>query len=57
MANGSVCDFDFNDCIVGDICLDGFCVKGFFVLFDDVNLCIKDACVKGEVVYVFSVEG
>lgn len=55
--DGIECDFSFNDCIEGDICKSGQCIVGSMLLLDDGNVCIKDFCVKGVIIYQVLMEG
>lgn len=55
--NGAACDFDTNDCTIGDTCLGGECIKSQPLPLDDGNPCTEDSCVKGELVHTALLEG
>jgi len=55
--NGAPCDFDPNDCTLGDECLAGECIKSQPLPLDDGNPCTDDTCVKGDLVHTSLLEG
>jgi hypothetical protein len=55
--NGAACDFDTNDCTLGDTCLGGECIKSQPLPLDDGNPCTEDSCVKGELIHTALLEG
>ncbi len=55
--DGSACDFDPNDCTLGDTCKAGVCVKAEPLPLDDGNPCTLDLCVKGKLEHKPELEG
>jgi uncharacterized delta-60 repeat protein len=55
--DGTPCDFNSNDCTVGDACKAGVCTVGPPMDLDDKNPCTKDVCIKGQVEHQPMLEG